>query len=856
VFHLVKIGPLGVGRQTTFAYVALGGEFLDIALEPNDVRGIAALTKRIGNANVMCEPALAVVAATRGFAVGELPEDLVAMKAAFAVLLDHGTMLESVGPELLMELIAATVDFEAAQPWHLFEPDEPIEIRYDGTGREVEACVMGQGGEQFGLALYREKGSIARLYELAGSQPDAARKLESTALLIEEDSSCAIEPVRALTGMALAPIVMQVKRGKPTPMAEPELAMLIAAVRAVTELTLGARHASGTCDDGRGRHLRAHAKRTCGPIAREAEPSFEKVGRNEPCPCGSGKKFKRCCLLTAPMSATAPRASVHEHDERVMAEVLAYGRRRFGVDSLEQCLDGMFGGQRPGAQLALPLLAYECPIEGVRLAARFANEQAKIISASDRRWIDRQVATHLSVWEVLRVEAGRGLEALDLLTGERRFIHEVSGSRTLVRRDAMLARVLVADDTAILCGVHESPLAPREADRVITKLRETKAQPGDWPSTLRMIALWTDALQERERKAATPMTVTNTDGHPVTMIEDHFALAKGAFAAVFAKLAELDGALIDEHDRKGARLTFTRPGNAMHASWQNTVIGSARLTATKLVMCANSVERGDALRARVESTLGPLASWRKRSERELPQMFGGETVSMDAQATDLHSTDAAYRSWLDAPLPDLGGRTPRQAAQDDDGRARLHLLLKDMENRFARKPDAGPDPTQFRRELGLDDVGAPLADLDLDRALGSGRKISETLLDFVRPLVEAAGAQQDEHRLRAVLSFGTNVWNLVVSEQLRGSNDALSMTRIDIKPGTVPADILVWFDRLVTRKRAHFAGDRRFVGNWRVHRTARMVNVEMEARLDGPLAERAIAAGIVDGAATRRPGIE
>lgn len=22
----------------------------------------------------------------------------------------------------------------------------------------------------------------------------------------------------------------------------------------------------------------------------------KKIGRNEPCPCGSGKKFKRCCL--------------------------------------------------------------------------------------------------------------------------------------------------------------------------------------------------------------------------------------------------------------------------------------------------------------------------------------------------------------------------------------------------------------------------------------------------------------------------------------------------------------------------------------------------------------------------------
>jgi preprotein translocase subunit SecA len=23
----------------------------------------------------------------------------------------------------------------------------------------------------------------------------------------------------------------------------------------------------------------------------------DKVGRNEPCPCGSGKKYKKCCLL-------------------------------------------------------------------------------------------------------------------------------------------------------------------------------------------------------------------------------------------------------------------------------------------------------------------------------------------------------------------------------------------------------------------------------------------------------------------------------------------------------------------------------------------------------------------------------
>jgi uncharacterized protein YecA (UPF0149 family) len=31
---------------------------------------------------------------------------------------------------------------------------------------------------------------------------------------------------------------------------------------------------------------------TSSPISKKPE-----VGRNDPCPCGSGKKFKKCCLL-------------------------------------------------------------------------------------------------------------------------------------------------------------------------------------------------------------------------------------------------------------------------------------------------------------------------------------------------------------------------------------------------------------------------------------------------------------------------------------------------------------------------------------------------------------------------------
>lgn len=31
-------------------------------------------------------------------------------------------------------------------------------------------------------------------------------------------------------------------------------------------------------------------------IQESKQVNLKKIGRNEPCPCGSGKKYKKCCL--------------------------------------------------------------------------------------------------------------------------------------------------------------------------------------------------------------------------------------------------------------------------------------------------------------------------------------------------------------------------------------------------------------------------------------------------------------------------------------------------------------------------------------------------------------------------------
>ena len=39
----------------------------------------------------------------------------------------------------------------------------------------------------------------------------------------------------------------------------------------------------------------AHSHAPAGPVARPVDPARRKTRPNEPCPCGSGRKYKRCC---------------------------------------------------------------------------------------------------------------------------------------------------------------------------------------------------------------------------------------------------------------------------------------------------------------------------------------------------------------------------------------------------------------------------------------------------------------------------------------------------------------------------------------------------------------------------------
>jgi hypothetical protein len=83
-----------------------------------------------------------------------------------------------------------------------------------------------------------------------------------------------------------------------------------------------------------------------------------------------------------------------------------------------------------------------------------------------------------------------------------------------------------------------------------------------------------------------------------------------------------------------------------------------------------------------------------------------EWTALHEQVLEEHVADALDEHGLESrTIPMLGGKTPRQAAQDEEGREQLVRLLKDLENSELRsaRTEGTPayDSSWIWRELGL-----------------------------------------------------------------------------------------------------------------------------------------------------------
>jgi hypothetical protein len=443
-----------------------------------------------------------------------------------------------------------------------------------------------------------------------------------------------------------------------------------------------------------------------------------RVGRNDPCPCGSGRKYKKCHLPLDRLDRSVEPTGDPRHvlDAGLIVRLQEFAAARFGREWQRFARD--FTDDPNAIQLSRPWSVYVFHVRGKSVLQWYLEEKGPGLTREERDWLAAQAAAWLSVWEVTGVEPGESVTVRDLLSGEERVVHETSGSQSLVARDALLGRVVDHDGVSVLCGTHPCRLPPFEAAEVVRRargrLRRKRAVPverlRDEKFGRYLIRRWDEAVASLDARVELPRELRNTDGDSLLVTIDHYDVAPGERPAVEAGLAGLEGVQTPEPGEEPAMYVFLRPEGAAGGEGI-TVVGQAVLSKMKLMLETSSRERADTLRGRVEAACGGRIRHRARehqdplSSKAAAEGGGREPEPLRPEEARVirRIKELQYATWLDDALPALGGKTPREAVRSARGREAVDVVLKDMENLEHRfHGEAAFDFASIRRELKLD----------------------------------------------------------------------------------------------------------------------------------------------------------
>ncbi len=476
--------------------------------------------------------------------------------------------------------------------------------------------------------------------------------------------------------------------------------------------------------------------------------------RNQPCPCGSGRKYKHCHGRSARDAAATEelkwrriRSALDGFPHRMIRFTLdTYGPGALAEAWAEFTLwdedAPEFDPESPEAPLFFPWLFHMWepdPLETeVEDPSLHEMSPTSVLLEGRRSWVSAELGGYLescldspfSFHELVRVEPGRGFRARDVFTGEEVDVLEGSASRFVRRGDLLFGQLVTTQGITLMEACAPHPFPPQLKLELID-LRErmeelespvTSASLREWDIEVREAYLdAVDALRNPRRPV-----LQNTDGDPIEFHRLRFRIASApeAFAAL-KELAfdETDDDLLEsaEFDSEGtlARVSFPWkvPGNPRHKEWTNTVHAELEISGSELIATVNSAARAARLRERVAALL-PEARLESDEVEDIEEALArGREEAEDPDppdASDLldHPEVRAqldqmmmrhYENWLEASIPALGGVTPIEAVKTPSGRDRVEALVSQIERDGGRNsPPLNPAVIRMLRErLGL-----------------------------------------------------------------------------------------------------------------------------------------------------------
>jgi len=389
------------------------------------------------------------------------------------------------------------------------------------------------------------------------------------------------------------------------------------------------------------------------------------LGRNEPCWCGSGRKYKKCHLGNEQLPLEERAAWLYSKASQHVSEThwhgmlleLALERSRYADDLYDGIADAM----------ADPLTMDALLCEGGAFAD-FLRVRGLLLPDDERALAEQWLQVDRSVFEVEAVRPGESVTVRDIRTGDRHEVRERLASREVTEGQLLCTRVLPAGSVMQFFGGIEL-VSLRERDVLIELL-------DSGPDEVTLVEVLT-------RRFAPP-TLTNTEGDLLMVCEAAVHLA--------------DPTVLDE--------VYVRAGDDS-PQWLEHVPGKPQIRTTLTLdgdtvrVETNSEERMDRVLAEL-SRLDPAMTVVEDSRRPMSDFTASSREPIEPDDPEiLAAMDEFMRDyetrWLDESIPALHGLTPRQAADDPTRRGDLLKLLDSFP-----ATERGMNADRLRAALGMD----------------------------------------------------------------------------------------------------------------------------------------------------------
>jgi hypothetical protein len=421
---------------------------------------------------------------------------------------------------------------------------------------------------------------------------------------------------------------------------------------------------------------------------------MSRLGRNDPCPCGSGKKFKKCCLSKT-YTEVGKEDSIRE---QLVQKLMVFFEKNY-KHTLEDAHFMFWDEFIPEEHLQDMSLniAYQNFMEWVvfdylidedndKTLIDLYMDNNRMLSLEEHKVLTIMKNAVISLYEVQEVFPDKGLLLKDLLMGGEYDVREKSATKSVRKWDIFAARLLLIDRQYIMSG-SVYPYHIKQKERILDDIQaEFEDYKMDYPDASMDDFLkynsenfnfyWYDLISN-----PTPIKLHTTSGEPMLISKAIFEITNKE--VVMNGLPKIKGF---EQGREA--FTWYDKRNKEGSA---TILGTAEIKDNKLILESNSrkrLEKGkklilealsDAIIHKVDTFQDPMEALKayKESSAEKPMNELPMEIQQQyyTQFMQKHS-----EKWLREKIPALDGKTPMQAVKTKGGKNKVIKLLKSIEN--------------------------------------------------------------------------------------------------------------------------------------------------------------------------------